>query len=57
MTDKEIAKQTYNLIQPLVHKMNNSEDTEMIEYQIDAIVEGLTEEQEQLLDKMFDEVR
>lgn len=53
MTNEQIVNKVYEVIAPLIEKMDNMEDTDMIEYQIDAICEDLTEEQELMLDEMF----
>lgn len=55
MTNQEIVNKAYEVIAPLIEKMNNMEGTNMIEFQIDAICEGLTEEQNDLLDEMLEE--
>lgn len=53
MKNQEIVNKVYEVIAPLIEKMDNMEDTDMIEFQIDAICEDLTDEQNNLLDEMF----
>lgn len=53
MTNEQIVNKVYEVIAPLIEKMDNMEDTDMIEFQIDAICEDLTNEQSVMLDEMF----
>lgn len=54
MTNQEIVNNAYNLVAPLIEKMYFTENTNMIEYQLDAICEDLTEEQNNMLDEMLE---
>lgn len=57
MTDQQIAKKVCELIVPIYQKLDyaNEDSIDMLEYQLDFILEGLTENQEQLLDEMLEE--
>lgn len=55
MTNEQIVNKVYNLVAPLIEKMNMVEDTRMIEYRIQEITENLTEDQDLMLDRMLEE--
>lgn len=55
MTNEQIVNEVYNLVAPLIEKMNMVEDTRMIEYHIQEITEDLTEDQDLMLDRMLEE--
>ncbi|MDK1672886.1 hypothetical protein QOK74_08370 [Staphylococcus saprophyticus] len=54
MKDQKLVQEVYNKVVPLIQKMENTEDTNIIEYQLDAICENLTEEQNNKLDEMLE---
>lgn len=53
MTNEQIVNNAYEVVAPLIEKMNNMEGTNMIEYQLDAICSDLTDEQNDMLDEML----
>lgn len=52
--NQQIVKEVYKVVVPLIKKIERTEDTSMIEYQLDAICDGLTEEQNNMLDEMLE---
>lgn len=55
MKNQKIVNEVYKIVAPLIEKLDNIENTKMVEYQLDAIYEELTEEQNDLLDQMLEE--
>lgn len=54
MRNQQIVQEVYKVVVPLIEKMESVEDTSMLEYQLDAICEDLTEEQNNMLDEMLE---
>lgn len=52
--NQQIVKEVYKVVVPLIEKIEKTEGTSMIEYQLDAICDGLTEEQNNMLDEMLE---
>ena len=55
MKNQKIVNEVYKIVAPLIEKMDNMENTNMIEYQLDEICGGLTKQQNNLLDEMLEE--
>ncbi|OEK58957.1 hypothetical protein [Staphylococcus equorum] len=52
--NQQIVQEVYKVVAPLIEKIESVEDTSMFEYQLDAICEDLTEEQNNMLDEMLE---
>lgn len=55
MTNQEIVLNVYKKVTPLIQKINNMEDTDQLEFELDFLLQGITEEQEEMLDEMLEE--
>lgn len=55
MTNQEIVINVYKKVAPLIQKINNMEDTDQLEFELDFILKGITEEQEEMLDEILEE--
>lgn len=55
MTDKQIQQTLFNLVSPLLDRIEREEDCDHLEFQIDAICEDLTEHENNLLDEALEQ--